>query len=63
MPNRYSLRQSGSKTHARSSLVQSKTGSESEALNINDIIFGIQNMLTRLIGENIEFKVRCSQNS
>ncbi len=29
-------------------------------MNINDIIFGIQNMLTRLIGENIEFKVRCS---
>jgi two-component system cell cycle sensor histidine kinase/response regulator CckA len=28
-------------------------------LNINDIICGIQNMLTRLIGENIEFKVRC----
>jgi two-component system cell cycle sensor histidine kinase/response regulator CckA len=29
-------------------------------MNINDIILGIQNMLTRLIGENIEFKVRCS---
>jgi len=29
-------------------------------LNINDIIGGIQNMLTRLIGENIDFRVRCS---
>jgi two-component system cell cycle sensor histidine kinase/response regulator CckA len=29
-------------------------------LNINDIICGLQNMLARLIGENIEFKVRCS---
>jgi CheY-like chemotaxis protein len=29
-------------------------------LNINDIICGIQNMLARLISENIEFKVRCS---
>jgi PAS domain S-box-containing protein len=29
-------------------------------LNINDIICGIQNMLARLIGENIEFNVRCS---
>ncbi|HSB32694.1 MAG TPA: PAS domain S-box protein, partial [Candidatus Sulfobium mesophilum] len=29
-------------------------------MNINDIISGIQNMLTRLIGENIEFNVRCS---
>ncbi|HTP03669.1 MAG TPA: PAS domain S-box protein [Nitrospirota bacterium] len=29
-------------------------------LNINDIICGIQNMLARLIRENIEFKVRCA---
>ena len=29
-------------------------------LDINDIICGIQNMLARLIGENIEFNVLCS---
>jgi PAS domain S-box-containing protein len=29
-------------------------------LNINDIICGLQNLLTRLIGENIEFNVQCS---
>jgi two-component system, cell cycle sensor histidine kinase and response regulator CckA len=30
------------------------------ALNVNHIIHGVQNMLTRLIDENIEFKVDCS---